>query len=160
MDSSESGWHYAGAANVTQQGKINVPDRVFEAEILDPRRVAYWSFERTLGFLLLSNQPLDKDRYRTQGNANVGSPEQSYRTNIPKVFFADYEGRGRGEHEQPLPEKARVEYGEKRFFAFRTEMARGDTRSCYVFTWDQFDNTIGDHEWADPLDDLPRFIAG
>lgn len=160
MTDSESGWHYAGDGTVTDRGKIALPDRLFEEELLHPDRVAYWSSEQTVGFLLVSNQPLEKDRYVTHGNAAIGPAEQSHRTNIPKVFFKDYQGRGRGDHEQPLSEQARVEYGERRFFAYRTAMATGDTRSCYVFTWEQFDNTIGDDDWADPLDDLPRFVTG
>lgn len=156
MAGSESGWHFAGESNVTENGKINLPDRLFEDEILDPDRVVYWSQEKNVGFVLVSNQPLKDDLYQTHANADIGSAP-SYRTNIPKRFFADYSGRGRGDHERPLPERARVEYGERRFFAFRTEMAEGDVRSCYVFNWEQFDNTIGDDGWADPLDDIPRF---
>lgn len=158
MAGSESGWHYAGESNVSSKGYVNIPDRVFEEEILSPDRVAYWSYEKTVGFVLISNQPLEKPEYKGQGNSNIGAPP-SHPTNVPKEFFEDFEGSGKGDLQQPLPEKARFEYGERRFFAFRTEMAQGETRSCYVFNWSQFDNTIGDDSWADPLDDLPRFVT-
>jgi len=88
MAGSESGWHFAGESNVTENGKINLPDRLFEDEILDPDRVVYWSQEKNVGFVLVSNQPLKNDLYQTHANADIGSAP-SYRTNIPKRFFAD-----------------------------------------------------------------------
>lgn len=151
-------WHYAGSNPVTDSGKVRLPERLFEEGILASNRVAYWAFERGQGFLLVSNQPLDeKDRYKPQGSSPIGSEEKGYLTNIPKVFFEDFEGRGKGEGKTPVPEHARVDYDEKRFFAFREDMAEGDTRSCYLFTWKEFDNTIGDDDWAEPLDEIPRF---
>ena len=150
-------WRYAGERKVTTQGKIRIPERLFEFDILHPDQGAHWAYEKTQGFLLVSNLPLQKPQYRNVGLEDIGDEGQGYRTNIPKMFFADYEGRGKGPEKSPLPEKARVETGEKRFFAFRDAMAEGERRSCYVFTWTQFDNTIGDNEWADPLSDIPRF---
>jgi len=151
-------WHYAGENSVTDQGKIRLPERVFEFGILDPQKVAYWAYEDTLGFVLISNAPLtEKERYTPQDSSPIGDEDKGFLTNIPKVFFEDYKGRGRGPDKSPLPEKARVGYGEQRFFAFREEMAEGDTRSCYLFNWDQFDNTIGDDDWAEPLSEIPRF---
>jgi len=156
MVESESGWHFAGYSRVTDAGKINLPERLFNEGLMYSDRVTYWSFEVGVGFVLISSQPLEKEIYKNQSNSDVGDPP-SYRTNIPKQFFSDYKGRGRGDHEQPVPEKARMEYGERRFFAFRTEMAEGATKSCYVFDQEQFDSTIGDDSWADPLDEIPRF---
>jgi len=151
-------WHYAGENRVTDQGKIRLPERVFEAGILDPQKVAYWAYEDTLGFVLISDDPLtEKERYTPQDSSPIGDEDNGYLTNIPKVFFEDYKGRGRGPDKSPLPEKARVEYGEQRFFAFREGMAEGDTCSCYMFNWEQFDNTIGDDDWAEPLSEIPRF---
>lgn len=161
MEGEDTRWHYAGSATVTDNGKINIPERVFDEEILKPNRVAYWAYEVNLGFVLVSNQPLDeKERYKPQGNSDVGASEDSYRTNIPKVFFEDYTGRGRGNKRDPVPEQARVNYKERRFFAYREQMAESGPRSCYLFDWDEFDSTLSDANWADPLDDLPRFITG
>jgi hypothetical protein len=151
-------WHYAGERPVTSEGKIRIPERLFEKDILHPDRAAYWSYEVSVGFLLVSDTPLvEKERYKPQGMSPIGPESEGYKTNIPKVFFNDYKGSGRGDDESPVPRNARVEYGEKRFFAFRESMAEGDTKSCYLFTGEQFDNTIGDDDWADPLSEIPRF---
>jgi len=151
-------WHYAGESRVTGQGKIRLPERLFEDEILNPHKVAYWAYEKTQGFVLISNDPLtEKERYKPQDSAPIGNEEEGYLTNIPKVFFEDYKGRGPGPDQSPLPEKAQIEYKELRFFAFREDMADGDTRSCYMFNWEQFENTIGDDDWAESLDEIPRF---
>lgn len=151
-------WHYAGDGKVTGQGKIRLPERLFEEDILDPHKVAYWAYEETQGFVLVSNEPLtEKERYKPQDSAPIGDKDQGFLTNIPKVFFEDREGRGRGPDKSPLPVKARVKYKEIRFFAYREAMAEGDTRSCYMFNREQFDNTIGDDDWAESLDEIPRF---
>lgn len=153
-------WYYAGEASVTSQGKIRLPERVFEAGILDPRKVAYWAYEDIQGFVLISDDPLtEKERYKPQDSTPIGDKEKGYLTNIPKVFFEDYEGRGRGPDKSPLPKKARVKYGEKRFFAYREGMASEENEkpnSCYIFNWEQFDNTIGDDDWAESLSEIPR----
>jgi len=149
-------WRFAGEARVTEQGKINLPERLFNEGVLDSDGVAYWSYEKVQGFVVVSNAPLKKDIYKRQGSAPIGDPDQ-YRTNIPKLFFEDYVGSGRGDSKPGVPEKARVEYKQKRFFAFRDAMTKGRKRSCYMFTWDEFDKTIGDDDWADPLNEIPRF---
>lgn len=150
-------WHYAGQGRVTSEGKIQLPETLFEEEILDEDQVAYWSFVDTPGFVLVSNLPLKDDQYKNQGSSSIGSESQGYLTNIPKVFFEDYRGRGRGGSKKPVPEQARVETHELRFFAFRDDMADRKRRSCYMFDWEEFDTTIGDDDWADPLSDIPRF---
>lgn len=150
-------WRYAGEEKVTTQGKIRIPERLFEQDILHPEQGAHWSYEVTQGFLLISNLPLKQPQYKNQGLETIGDEKKGYLTNIPKQYFSDYEGRGRGPDKNPLPEKARVDYGEKRFFAFRDEMADRKRSSCYIFTWEQFDNTIGDDDWADPLSNIPKF---
>jgi hypothetical protein len=157
MSGSGNDWYFGGSADVTANGKINLPSRLFSDEVFDADRVVYWSHERGMGFVILSDQPLKKDLYKTHKNANIGDPP-SYRTNIPKIFFSDYKGQGRGMDEPPLPEKARVQYGEQRVFAYKSEMMEPPIKSCYMFNLNQFDNTIGDDGWAEPLDDIPRFL--
>jgi hypothetical protein len=150
-------WRYAGQARVTSEGKVQLPERLFEEEILHEDRVAYWSFVASTGFVLVSNQPLEDSKYKNQGSSPIGPESEGYLTNIPKVFFADYKGRGRGKNKNPVPEKAQVEYHELRFFAFRENMANRERRSCYMFDWEEFESTIGDDDWADPLSDIPQF---
>ena len=154
-------WHYAGESTVTGEGKIQLPEKLFEEGILHEDRVAYWSYEKNQGFVLISDQPLEEDKYKNQGYCGIGPADDGYLTNIPKQFFENYTGRGRGEAKDPLPEKARVKYNRNRFFAYRDRMADAeggnDKKSCYMFTWDEFDRTIGDDDWADPLSDIPRF---
>jgi hypothetical protein len=152
-------WRYGGEAVVTSEGKIQLPERLFHKGILHEERRAYWSFVRKDGFVLISDQPLEQSQYKGQGSASIGPQNEGYLTNIPKIFFDDYTGRGRGDDKEPVPEHAQVKYGELRFFAFREPMASDDREknSCYMFDWDEFDNTIGDDDWADPLDDIPKF---
>jgi hypothetical protein len=111
-------WHYGGEAVVTSEGKIQLPDRLFEKGILKKGRRAYWSFVQDDGFVLVSDQPLDEPQYKRQGYAGTGSEDDGYLTNIPKIFFEDYTGRGRGKNKDPVPEHAQVKYGEMRCFAF------------------------------------------
>ncbi|WP_143420484.1 hypothetical protein [Halorubrum vacuolatum] len=87
MSDSDGGWHYAGEANVSSEGRVSLPERLFEESILHPDQVAYWSYEIGVGFLLVSNQPLKRDIYKTQKNSDIGDAP-GYRTTIPKKFFS------------------------------------------------------------------------
>jgi len=150
-------WRYAGGEQITNEGDIKLPDRLFEENILDDAMPVVWSFERDQGFVLLSNENLEDDKYKKQGITVISGEPGSYRATIRKEFFEDYVGSGRGEAKSPVPEKAQVQYYENRFFAYRDPMATDKKRSCYMFDWEEFDNTIGDDDWADPLDEIPRF---
>jgi hypothetical protein len=106
---------------------------------------------------VIADSPLEKGRYVRVDHSTVGPEDEGYRTNIPKGFFDDYEGRGKGEHDQPVPEEARVDYKERRFFVYRDAMAEGDTTSCYLFDWEEMDSAIGDGD--DLPGDLPKFFS-
>jgi hypothetical protein len=157
-DHREEKWRYAGSNEVTKQGKINIPSRLFSEGVLSAGAIAHWSFERGSGYVVLSNNSLEKGRYVEVGHSTIGKEEDSYRTNIPKGFFDDYEGRGRGEHDRPVPGQARIDYKERRFFAYRSAMATGSTTSCYMLDWDEIDNALGDRDSLPG--DLPRFLSG
>jgi len=149
-------WHYAGSAEVnTSTNRIVIPDPVFEAAILPRGGDAYWAYERVVGFLVVSNAALEKKpEYKPQGSSRIGNEEDRFRATIPKQFFADFDGKG-----NPVPEKARVEYGEQRHFVYRSAMATGDTRSCYLLTRHQLEETIATpDDWAESLDSIPRFM--
>lgn len=166
MGMGERDWTYVGEANVGEDGnnRIGLPDGVFEAEILrqpgdgDGRRRevrVYWAYETVVGFLILSNQELENTPpYKPQGSSRLGTVQDGYRATIPKIFFADYSGAG-----NPVPEHARVEYGETRYFLYHTGMVDGSTRSCYLLTKAQLENTIATPtEWAGSFDSIPRFM--
>lgn len=155
---SDSGdWHYAGSADVTEHNRIHIPDPVFEAGILSQGENAYWAYEQVVGFLIVSNRELEtKPKYKPQASTRIGSGSDGFRATIPKIFFADYKQMG-----QPVPEKARVRYGETRHYVYRTPMAEGSTRSCYLLTREQLEHTIATpDDWAGSLDSIPRFMRG
>lgn len=154
MNSEE--WHYAGSSEVnTSENRIQIPDSVFEAGILTPDGEAVWAYEQIVGFLIVSNQRLERTKkYRHQGRTTIGSSQDGYRATIPKQFFADYEGMG-----GPIEDEAQVRYGQTRHFVYRTEMAERETKSCYLLTREQLENTIATpDEWANSLDSIPRFM--
>lgn len=148
-------WHYVGSATVNESAnRIGLPDGLFEAGILSPEDDVYWSYERVVGFIVISNQKLEKDAYKRQGDTKIGGDEDGYRATIPGQFFSDTEKKG-----GPVEEEAQVEYGETRHFVYRTPMAEGDTRSCYLLTREELENTISTpDEWAGSFDSLPRFM--
>ena len=49
-------WHYVGSAEVNEsENRIGLPEGLFKAGILSPDARAYWSYERVVGFLVVSN---------------------------------------------------------------------------------------------------------
>lgn len=152
----EGEWHYVGSAAVNEsENRIGIPDGIFEAGILSKDDRAYWAYENVVGFLVVSNRKLDDvNRYKNQGSRKIGSGKDGYRVTVPKRFFEDYKGKG-----EPVDEKARVSLDEMRYFVYQTPMAEGDTRSCYVLTKEQLENTISTpDEWAGSFDSIPRFM--
>lgn len=163
MSDTEGDWVYIGESRVGDEGnnRIGIPDGVFEAEILshpeetDKEIRVYWAYETVVGFLILSNRELtEKPDYKPQGSAILGGAKDNFRTTIPGEFFEDYGGPG-----GPVPEHARVQYGETRYFLYRTRMVEGETRSCFLLTKEQLENTISaPEEWAGSFDSIPRFM--
>lgn len=154
--SESGGWHYAGSADVNESAnRIGIPDDVFEAGILSKDGDTFWAYESVVGFLIVSNRELEnKPKYKPQGERVIGQEGDGYRATIPKPFFADFELMG-----NPVPEMARVQYGETRHYVYRTEMAEGQTKSCYLLTREQLENTISTpDEWAGSMDSVPRFM--
>jgi len=148
-------WHYVGSAEVNESAnRIGLPDVLFEEGILSQEGRAHWAYENVVGFLVVSNTKLEKkEEYKRQGSTKIGSGEDGYRATIPKRFFEDYDGKG-----DPI-EEAQVKYGETRHFVYRTSMAEGDTRSCYLLTREELENTISTpDEWAGSFDSIPRFM--
>lgn len=160
--SSSGEWHYAGKQTVNENNRIAIPEPVLEAGILSAGERAYWSYEKTVGFLIVSNGTLEKQAYKSIASSKIGDESDRYRCTIPKRFFTDYEGRGKGRAQQerdPVPEEARVSYDEPRYFVYRTPMTEGRTRSCYLLTQGQLENTITvPDEWETSLGELPRFL--
>lgn len=148
-------WAWLGEESVNDaENRIAIPDGAFDADIFDPQYDrAHWSYEATVGFLLLSNEPLRNDRFKHQGSSTIGSAADGYRSTIPKRFFSDYAG-GEG----PVPEHARVEYGERRYFLCRDGMVTGDPKSCYVLSRAQIERVLSqDPGWNGLVESLPRF---
>lgn len=149
-------WHYFGSARVNStENRVCFPDGLFEAGILSRDGKAYWAYEKVVGFLVVLNRELEqKEKYKQQGSTNIGGGDDGYRATIPKQFFSDTEKTG-----GPVEEKARVEYGETRHFVCRDRMMEGDTRSCYLLTREQLENTIATPtEWKGSFDSIPRFL--
>jgi hypothetical protein len=141
---------------VDGNNRVKIPDAVFDAGILAPGSEAYWAYEQVVGFLIVSNTELtEKPKYKPQASSVVGGEDDDYRATIPKIFFDDYAGMG-----SPVPEKARVTYGETRHYVYRSEMVERETKSCYLLTREQLENTIATpDDWAGSMDSIPRFMC-
>lgn len=159
MDDAGTEWNHAGISEVSD-GRVRIPDEIFENDkILSVGRPVEWSYEKSVGILIASNQPLEDDDYKTKDHRDLGGKKDNYRCTIPTAFFEEGEGRGSPEVAPSVPDEAQVENGERRHFIYSTEMAEGDTRSCYVLTDEQFSKRFGDSDrWGGTLSQVPRFV--
>lgn len=161
-DSAEedTGWYYVGNGNINHAAnRIQFPDGIFEAGILDRGGEAYWSYERVVGTLIVSNDELtESETYNCVGSRQIGGSGDNHRGGIPAEFFADYGGNV-GRDARQVPEKAWIRNGEERHFVYRDEMASGTTRSCYLLTGDQIANRLkGPDDWEGSFDSVPKFF--
>ena len=158
---SETGmeWRHAGIAEVKDR-RIRIPDEVFEdAGIVSVGSPVFWSYESVVKVLILSNRALEDDQYETEGFNTLGDEGDNYRCTIPSVFFAEGKERGNPEVSPSVPEKAQVEDGKRRHFMYTSEMASGATRTCYVFTDQEFSDRFEDSDiWDGALNQVPKFL--
>lgn len=159
MGDTESEWNHAGISKVVDR-RVRIPDEIFEKDkILTTGRPVDWSYEKTVGILIASNQPLEDDDYETVDHTDLGGKTDNYRCTIPSAFFEEGEGRGSPEVAPSVPDEAQVENGERRHFIYSTEMVEGDIRSCYLLTDEQFSKRFEDSDrWGGTLSQVPRFV--
>ncbi|WP_324665866.1 hypothetical protein [Haloarcula sediminis] len=156
----ESGWYYVGHGSINHSAnRIQFPEGIFEAGILDRGGDAYWSYERVVGTLITSNRELtEEENYNCVGSRAIGGGEDNHRGGIPAPFFADYGGNTKRDSER-VPEKAQIRNGEERHFVYREGMDEGETRSCYLLTGDQIVNRLrGPGDWKGQFDSAPQFF--
>lgn len=152
-------WRHAGISEIRKEDdsyKIRIPDLLFEEDIVGEGLPAHWAYETTVGILIISNNELEKEGYEPQGFRTVEKDKRL--CVIPKVFFPDFEGRGKPLVSEQLDEKAQAREGERRHFMFNDEMAEGTTKSCYVLNDEQFNERFKDSDaWGGTMDQVPRF---
>lgn len=171
-DPSEE-FHHAGIVDVKEytnssggvRRMIRLPDRIIgrehpkAVEILEPGKPVYWSYDKAVKTVIISNADLQKPEYKYVTTSNF-SESSNFRTTVPEQFFADFEGGDKYDLQSPVPEKARFEPGEDRHFIYSTAMAEGRTRSCYVLTEKQFSIQFSDSgRWDGDLSQVPKFIS-
>jgi hypothetical protein len=159
MAESDVNWVHAGISEM-KDGRIRIPDRIFdEAEILTPGLPVHWSYEAVVKIVVLSNQPLDDEKYETEAHTTMGDKDDNYRCTVPSEFFRESGARGDPEVKPEVPESAQVREGERRHFMYSIEMAEGNTRSCYVLTDQEFSDRFQDSDiWDGTLDQVPKFL--
>lgn len=159
MSETDLEWRHAGISKVKDR-RIRVPDKVFEdAGIVSVGLPVFWSYESVVKVLILSNRELKDEQYETEGFNTLGGEDDNYRCTIPSAFFAEGKARGNPEVSPSVPEEAQVEDGERRHLMYTSEMVRGDTRSCYVFTDQEFSDRFEDSDiWDGTLDQVPKFL--
>jgi hypothetical protein len=158
MSETETEWNHAGISKV-KGGRVRIPDEIFkDTEILTVGRPVDWSYEKTVKILIASNQELEDEDYETVSHRDLGGKSDNYRCTIPTDFFEEGEGRGNPDVSPSVPDGAQVENGEDRHFIYSSEMAEGDTRSCYLLTDEQFSKRFEDSDrWGGTLSQVPRF---
>lgn len=161
-DSSEdeSGWYYIGNGNINHAAnRIQLPEGIFEAGILERNGESFWSYERVVGTLIVSNDELtEEENYNCVGSRQIGPSGDNHRAGVPAEFFSYY-GGDKGKEAQKVPEKAQIRRGEERHFVYRDGMAAGHPKSCYLLTGEQIANRLkGPDDWEGNFDSVPKFF--
>lgn len=160
-DSEEdSGLYYVGHGNITPSAnRVQFPDGIFEAGILERDGRAFWSYERVVGVLIVSNAELEnRENYNLVGDRSIGGSGDNHRCTIPAEFFESHGGTAKQDSEQ-VHEKAQIRKGQERHFVYQDGMASGDTRSCYLLTGQQIVDRLKEPgDWAGSFDSAPQFF--
>jgi hypothetical protein len=164
---ADKNWNYAGISEIKDgpSRQVLVPDPLIEElEMFTPGDPVFWSYERAVGIAIISDQKLEKtDAYSRVDNRDLQGKENSYRLTVPSEFFEDHEGRGSPDIGSSIEEYARFEPGERVHFMYTDEMAegvffrterQGVTKSCYVYTDEEFEERFSDSR----MGDAPRFL--
>ena len=152
-------WWHAGISTV-KDNRIRIPNRLFEEEsIVTPGRPAFWSYEAVVGIVIVSNRELEDEEYESVDFNKMGGDDDNYRCTIPSGFFEETSEKGNPAASYTVPERARVENGERRHFMYTTEIAEGDIKSCYVLTDQEFNDRFKNSDtWDGTLDQVPQFL--
>lgn len=145
-------WQVDGPAGVVDGVAVGTGEPVPSTDPV----AAHWSYESLSGTLVLSSGELtDQPRFKWIGDRRVQRADNGYRVVIPKPFFADA-----ASPLERVPEQARVEYGQKRFFLARTAMLEADPASVYVLTRRQLAAMVGGlGDLAAAYERLPSFLT-
>lgn len=156
-DQPDSGWIYVAPVNVTySEGRVTIPDGLFEAEILEERGDAHWAYEKVSGIPIVSNKELEDPEYHTVGERKIYPDNQSA---VPAPFFPPGEDVGPNEWAKTVDENALIRREERRHFIYQVGMDEGDTRSCYLLTDEQLQARLnGPEDWVGNFDSIPKFF--
>ncbi|MGB9934053.1 hypothetical protein [Haloarcula amylolytica] len=135
-------WYFIGSGNINHdEHRINLHDGLFEEGILEDGGRVYWSYDRVVGTLILSNAELtNREDFNTVDSRSIYDNRVS---GLPAEFFSDYGGDANRDSRQ-VPENAQVKRGERRHFLYQEGMATGETRSCYLLTDEGVTNRLQD----------------
>jgi hypothetical protein len=189
-EKSDPEWRIAGHTETDSDNEMYMPADVLEDTgiIRDDHDSICWHYADVPGYSVIANMRLEQSRnddtyvkgkyYSFVSDTAVdpiGKDETtSYRTTVPKKYFSDFTGDTKAE--QPVPEHARFEYEESYYFIYHSEMAQGQTRSCYVLSADEMAKVIpeganaafteeaqeradSDQKQIPELGDLPQFFS-
>lgn len=154
-------WNHAGIGRIGDGDSryVKIPEMVRDRGILTPELPVFWSYEKVVGVVAVSDSELESSDYETVGYRKLSGEDNSFSSVVPSKFFEDHQGQGGRAVATPVPESARFEPGERVHFMFRDEMAKSDPSSCYVFTDEEFGERFKDSDtWNGKLDDVPRFL--
>jgi len=182
-DGTDYDWKYLGEGEISEKTDsgskyINVPDHIFREGVLEnpdegEKPLAYWSYEIGSGLAIISdkklqgerlNEPVDKGEtiYKSKGSRKQQDESNSYSLTIPSQFFDDHEG-SHGRTDQlngQVPESARMEKGNTRYFLTRERILNAPKKSCFVLTRPEFNKTISDsEELQDSIAPIPNFLV-
>lgn len=153
----ESGWIYVAPVNVQHStGRVEMPDGLFDAGIVEEEALVNWAYERVTGVVIVSNESLEDEEYH-----NVG--ERKIYTNgycqVPEPFFPPNHDARTEKIAKSVHEKAYVRRDQRRHFVYQVGMDDGEKRSCYLLTDEELqDRLSGPDDWVGNFESKPQFF--
>ncbi|MFC4408593.1 hypothetical protein [Haloarchaeobius iranensis] len=94
---SKPEWKYLSSSRIDSHGRIKIPEELFELGILkppeeSPQPDAWWSYEKRHGWVVLSDEPLEGERFKpfnVVGRRKIGGKSDNHRVTIPNEFIDD-----------------------------------------------------------------------
>jgi hypothetical protein len=162
-------WFHAGISVVKEKPDNNgvkrlvrIPDGIIweedsQYDILEIGEPVHWAYDMASEVLIVSGSRLkNREDYNPAGYHKLRVDNKNAK--IPEGLFS--EPGGKGQHHDAMRAGIDIDpfvIGEQRHFITNSEMASGDTRSCYVLNDVQFSKRFSG-EWDGNLDQVPRFV--
>lgn len=155
---ADEGWIYVAPMNVRPKTRrLEIPNGLFEAGIVERGGEVYWAYETVTGVPVVSNTELEGREYESL--SSPGSIYSSDAVQIPSEFFPPDDDAEPHEIAKKVDERAYIQRDQRRHFIYRVGMDRGETRSCYLLTDDQVQTRLsGPDDWSGHFDSKPQFF--